>query len=58
MLGVVAYYGIIQSKNMPTKYLVGFGFVIPVVLYLPFPIIEMFDIQSPQFAPWPHRGNP
>jgi hypothetical protein len=46
MLGVVAYYGIIQSKNMPTKYLVGFGFVIPVVLYLPFPIIEMLDIQA------------
>lgn len=46
LLGVVAYYGIIRTKNVPTKYLVGFGFIIPVALCLPFPLIEMLDIRA------------
>lgn len=46
LLGLVAYYGIIQSNSLHTKYLVGFGFIIPVALAIPFPFIEHFDIRA------------
>ena len=46
LLGVVVYYGIIQSNTLQTKYLVGFGFIIPIALGMPFPFIEQFDIRA------------
>lgn len=46
LLGMVAYYGIIQSSSYHAKYLVGFGIIIPIALAMPFPFIEWFDIRA------------
>ena len=45
-MGAIAYYGIIQAQSVSTKYLVGYGVIIPVMLYLPFPFIEFFDVRA------------
>ena len=45
-MGAIAYYGIIQTKSVSTKYLVGYGVIIPAMLYLPFPFIEFFDVRA------------
>jgi hypothetical protein len=47
LLSIITYYGVIQKQpNDATKYLVGYGFVIPAILYLPFPLIEFLGIQA------------
>lgn len=47
LLGFIAYYGIIKRQDDPaTRFLVGYGFIIPAILYLPFPFMETFEIQA------------
>jgi len=46
LLGFITYHGIIQRQDEHTKYLLGYGIIIPAILYLPFPFIEFFDIQA------------
>jgi Membrane bound O-acyl transferase family len=46
ILGIVTYYLILKSENVNTKQLIAYGFIIPALLYLPFPYIEFFDIRG------------
>lgn len=45
-LACVVYKFIIQRRGTLTAYLVGYGFVIPFVMLLPFYIIPLLDIQN------------
>jgi hypothetical protein len=43
----LAYKFILKKKQSATALLVGFGIIIPLLVYLPFRMIEVFDLRNP-----------
>lgn len=48
-LAAVVYYGIIQRRGTSTAYLIGYGFVIPFVVAMPFYLIQELDLRNACF---------
>jgi hypothetical protein len=47
IFAVIIYLGIIQNRGKQLTYLLGYGVIIPLACYFPFPIIDLLDLQSP-----------
>lgn len=45
-MSCIAYQWIVKDHSSQTRFLVGYGVIIPAILYLPFPVVELFDIRS------------
>ena len=51
LFAVVVYKFVVsRPKTEPASYLVGFGFVIPLALYVPFYLLQTLDLQSRTLA--------
>lgn len=44
LLAIVVYYSIVAQRGSPSSYLVGFGFVIPAAVWIPFWFIRYFGV--------------
>ena len=46
LLAIVVYYSIVVQRGSPSSYLVGFGFVIPAAIWIPFWFIRYFGVMN------------
>mmetsp|Transcript_28540 Transcript_28540/g.47239 ORF Transcript_28540/g.47239 Transcript_28540/m.47239 type:complete len:419 (-) Transcript_28540:47-1303(-) len=46
IFAAVIYLAIIQNRGKQFTYFIGYGVIIPLICYLPFPILELLDIKS------------
>lgn len=46
VVGLVAYFFVVKAKDPSFAYMVGYGLICPFLLYLPFVVIDYFDLRN------------
>mmetsp|Transcript_55325 Transcript_55325/g.134369 ORF Transcript_55325/g.134369 Transcript_55325/m.134369 type:complete len:435 (+) Transcript_55325:129-1433(+) len=50
LFAVVIYFGIVRNRGTVQSYLLGWGFIIPISIYMPFLFLDYFDIRNKVLA--------